>query len=151
MGGGGSKSKKGANDEEQWLQRRDLPPGNPFWTQPHPAPQLKGIHPVSKLGARKPRRLAPSQSLVAGHGASALRTPLLPHGQKPVSGVMPNPGEDELVVMASAAGQDPVSVLNKLKDLLDSGMIDKADYDKRKHKLLDRMMEDGSHISTNPA
>ena len=166
MGGGASKAQKQAEADaaaaaaaedaggERWLQRGDLPPGNPAWRQPRPVPQLKGSHSAPLAGPRKPRRLAPSRSAFERPvGADAPHNPSLPKGRQHggLNGVQTNPKTGELVVMASAAGQDPVSVLNKLKELLDSGTIDQADYDKRKHKLLDRIMEeDGNTISTDP-
>ena len=157
MGGGASKAKAAAaaaaaaDGDGQWMSRRDLPAGNPAWSK-KAEPQLKGIHPKSLAGVRRPRRLAPSQSAIARPvGADAPHNPSLPKRQSN-SAVMENPKADELVVMASAAGQDPVSVLNKLKDLLDTRVIDQSDYDKRKHQLLDRMMkEDDEHASTDPA
>ena len=44
--------------------------------------------------------------------------------------------------MGNATGQDPITVLSKLKDMLDSRMVDQAEYDRRKQQLLDRMVAD---------
>ena len=67
----------------------------------------------------------------------------VPYGQQPMAVAQPMPGYEsnypQAVPPQEAAADDPAAKLQKLKKMLDDGLIDADDYEKKKDEVLAAM------------